>query len=158
MPYTLGIDYGTNSVRALVVDVRDGRELGAAVINYPSGKEGILLDPRDHNLARQHPGDYLFGLEFGGGCDRDWRRFHWIEPAAGRCAQRAAGGASGVAGESGGAVLAVEGSHRVPGGGANHAKGRKNEAAIHRKVRQYLFIRVVLEQDLAVFEGCAGGF
>jgi len=63
MPYTLGIDYGTNSVRALVVDVHDGRELGAAVINYPSGKEGILLDSRDHNLARQHPGDYLFGLE-----------------------------------------------------------------------------------------------
>ena len=63
MPFTLGIDYGTNSVRALVVDVRDGRELGTAVVNYPSGKEGILLDPRDHNLARQHPGDYLFGLE-----------------------------------------------------------------------------------------------
>jgi len=63
MPYTLGIDYGTNSVRALVVDVRDGRELGAAIVNYPSGKEGILLDPRDHNLARQHPGDYLEGLE-----------------------------------------------------------------------------------------------
>jgi L-ribulokinase len=63
MPYTLGIDYGTNSVRALVVDVRDGRELGTAVVNYPSGKEGILLDPRDHNLARQHPNDYLTGLE-----------------------------------------------------------------------------------------------
>ena len=62
MPYTLGIDYGTNSVRALVVDVRDGRELGTAVVNYPSGKEGILLDGRDHNLARQHPGDYLLGL------------------------------------------------------------------------------------------------
>jgi len=61
--FTLGIDYGTNSVRALVVDVRDGRELGASVFNYPSGKEGILLDPRDHNLARQHPGDYLVGLE-----------------------------------------------------------------------------------------------
>jgi L-ribulokinase len=61
--FSLGIDYGTNSVRALVVDVRDGRELGTAVINYPSGKEGILLDPRDPNLARQHPGDYLFGLE-----------------------------------------------------------------------------------------------
>jgi len=63
MPFTLGIDYGSNSVRALVVDVRDGRELGTAVVNYPSGKEGILLDPRDHNLARQHPGDYLTGLE-----------------------------------------------------------------------------------------------
>jgi L-ribulokinase len=63
MPFTLGIDYGTNSVRALVVDVRDGRELATAVVNYPSGKDGILLDPRDHNLARQHPGDYLLGLQ-----------------------------------------------------------------------------------------------
>src|SRR5438094_1815679 len=63
MPFTLGIDYGTNSVRALVVDVENGRELGTCVVDYPSGKHGILLDPRDHNLARQHPGDYLFGLE-----------------------------------------------------------------------------------------------
>ena len=63
MPYTLGIDYGTNSVRALVVDVADGRELGASIVDYPSGKHGILLDGRDHHLARQHPGDYLFGLE-----------------------------------------------------------------------------------------------
>jgi len=61
--FTLGIDYGTNSVRALVVRCRDGQEFGSCVVNYPSGKEGILLDPRDHHLARQHPGDYLFGLE-----------------------------------------------------------------------------------------------
>jgi L-ribulokinase len=63
MSFTLGIDYGTNSVRALVVRTRDGQEFGSAVVNYPSGHQGILLDPRDHNLARQHPGDYLFGLE-----------------------------------------------------------------------------------------------
>ena len=63
MSYTLGIDYGTNSVRALVVDVQNGRELGAAIADYPSGQHGILLDSRDHHLARQHPGDYLFGLE-----------------------------------------------------------------------------------------------
>lgn len=62
-PCTIGIDYGTNQVRALVVDTLTGRELGGGVVNYPSGKEGILLDPRDHHLARQHPGDYLFGLE-----------------------------------------------------------------------------------------------
>ncbi len=61
--YTLGIDYGTNSVRALVVRCADGAELGSCTVNYPSGAEGILLDPRDHHLARQHPGDYLFGLE-----------------------------------------------------------------------------------------------
>ena len=53
MAFTLGIDYGTNSVRALFVDVSDGRELAACVIDYPSGKQGILLDPRDANLARQ---------------------------------------------------------------------------------------------------------
>ncbi len=63
MPYSIGIDYGTNSVRALVVNTADGREIGTAVVDYPSGKAGVLLDPRDHHLARQHPGDYFFGLE-----------------------------------------------------------------------------------------------
>jgi L-ribulokinase len=61
--FTLGIDYGTNSVRALIVRTSDGAEFGSAIVNYPSGSQGILLDPKDHNLARQHPGDYLFGLE-----------------------------------------------------------------------------------------------
>ena len=61
--FTLGIDYGTNSVRALVVRCADGAELGSCVVNYPSGAQGVLLDARDHHLARQHPGDYLFGLE-----------------------------------------------------------------------------------------------
>jgi len=61
--YTLGLDYGTNSVRCLVVRCVDGAEISSAVVDYPSGKQGILLDAKDHNLARQHPGDYLFGLE-----------------------------------------------------------------------------------------------
>ncbi len=61
--FTLGIDYGTNSVRALVVRCADGAELGSCVVNYPSGQQGVLLDPKDHHLARQNPGDYLFGLE-----------------------------------------------------------------------------------------------
>jgi L-ribulokinase len=61
--FTLGIDFGTNSVRALVVRCADGMELGSAVTPYPSGNQGILLDPKDHHLARQYPGDYLVGLE-----------------------------------------------------------------------------------------------
>ncbi len=61
--FTLGIDYGTNSVRALVVRCADGAELGTCVVNYPSGQQGVLLDPKDHHLARQNPGDHLFGLE-----------------------------------------------------------------------------------------------
>jgi L-ribulokinase len=61
--FTIGIDYGSNSVRALVVRCRDGKEFGSAVFNYPSGDQGILLDSKDFHLARQHPGDYLLGLE-----------------------------------------------------------------------------------------------
>jgi len=63
MSFSLGIDYGTNSVRALVVRVADGKELGTSVVAYPSGTQGVLLDAKEHHLARQHPGDYLFGLE-----------------------------------------------------------------------------------------------
>ena len=63
MPFTIGLDYGTNSARALVVDCKDGREIGTAVVNYPSGHQGILLNPADHHLARQSPADYLFALE-----------------------------------------------------------------------------------------------
>ncbi|KAB2641369.1 MAG: ribulokinase [Verrucomicrobia bacterium] len=63
MRYTIGLDYGTNSARALVVDCADGREIGTAVVGYASGQQGVLLDPADHHLARQNPGDYLRVLE-----------------------------------------------------------------------------------------------
>lgn len=59
--YTIGLDYGTNSVRAVLVDTKDGRELASSVFPYPHGKNGILLDPRDPDVARQHPQDYLDG-------------------------------------------------------------------------------------------------
>ena len=41
--YALGLDFGTNSVRALVADVADGRELGGYVHDYTRGEAGILL-------------------------------------------------------------------------------------------------------------------
>ena len=61
--FTLGIDFGTNSVRALVVRCSDGAEFGTCIANYPSGRQGVLLDTRDHHLARQNPNDYLLGVE-----------------------------------------------------------------------------------------------
>ena len=61
--YSLGLDFGTNSVRALIVDIRNGREVGTAVHGYASGLEGILLDPADPDLARQNPADYLAAME-----------------------------------------------------------------------------------------------
>ena len=60
--YAVGIDFGTNSVRALIVDVADGAEVATHVCNYRSGEDGILLDPKDPNLARQNPADYVDGL------------------------------------------------------------------------------------------------
>ena len=60
--FAIGVDYGTNSVRALVVDVADGREVASSVFDYPSGEHGILLDPKDPNLARQNPADYIEGF------------------------------------------------------------------------------------------------
>ncbi len=59
----LGLDFGTNSVRALIVDVANGEELGTAVHGYAHGQQGVILDGRDPNLARQHPQDYLDGME-----------------------------------------------------------------------------------------------
>ncbi len=60
--YAVGIDYGTNSVRALIVDAATGAEVGSHVWNYAHGEAGIVLDPADTDLARQHPADYLKGL------------------------------------------------------------------------------------------------
>lgn len=61
--YALGLDFGTNSCRSLLVDLATGAELGSVVFAYPSGTLGILTDPKDPNVARQNPQDYLDGLE-----------------------------------------------------------------------------------------------
>ena len=60
--YVIGLDYGTNSVRALIVDIASGQEVGTSTWNYAHGESGIILS-RDPNLARQHPQDYLTGAE-----------------------------------------------------------------------------------------------
>jgi len=61
--FALGLDFGTNSVRALIADLDTGEEVGTHVHEYTRGKDGIILDDRDVNLARQDPHDYVEGLE-----------------------------------------------------------------------------------------------
>ncbi len=63
MAYTIGLDYGTNSVRCLIVNVKNGDEIAAFVFGYPSGKNGIIIDSSDANVARQNPADYIKGIE-----------------------------------------------------------------------------------------------
>ena len=59
--YAVGLDYGTNSCRSLIVDLANGREIGSSVFFYPGGKQGILTDAGDPHVARQNPQDYLDG-------------------------------------------------------------------------------------------------
>jgi len=64
--FAIGIDYGTESGRVVVVRVRDGQQVGAAVIPYPDGviDEKLPGGPRlEHDWALQNPADYLLVLE-----------------------------------------------------------------------------------------------
>jgi len=60
--YVLGIDYGTDSVRSVVVDTSNGEIAGTSVFEYPRWKKGLFSDP-SINQFRQHPLDYIEGLE-----------------------------------------------------------------------------------------------
>ncbi|MDD2459469.1 MAG: ribulokinase [Lentisphaerae bacterium] len=60
--YAIGLDYGTNSCRSLIVNLDNGAEVASHVYNYPSGLQGVIVDPRDPNVARQNPADYRDGL------------------------------------------------------------------------------------------------
>ncbi|MEP7323915.1 MAG: ribulokinase [Saprospiraceae bacterium] len=62
MKAVIGVDYGTDSVRALVVNTENGEELGTHVFYYPRWKNSLYCDP-GKNRWRQHPLDYIEGLE-----------------------------------------------------------------------------------------------
>jgi len=59
--YVLGIDYGTDSVRALVINAFTGKEEADEVFYYPRWKAGRYCDSAE-NRFRQHPLDYIEGL------------------------------------------------------------------------------------------------
>ena len=60
--YVIGVDYGTDSVRSLVINAHSGETVGNSVFEYPRWKKGLYCNPSE-NQFRQHPLDYLEGLE-----------------------------------------------------------------------------------------------
>jgi len=60
--YVIGLDYGTDSVRTVIINASNGDEVSSSVFNYPRWTRGLYCDP-SKNQFRQHPLDYLEGLE-----------------------------------------------------------------------------------------------
>ncbi len=60
--YVIGIDYGTDSVRSVVVNTGNGDIAGTSVFEYPRWKKGLYCNPST-NQFRQHPLDYIEGLQ-----------------------------------------------------------------------------------------------
>ena len=60
--FVIGVDYGTDSVRSIIVNAANGEELASSVFYYPRWKEGLYNNP-SLNQFRQHPLDYVEGLE-----------------------------------------------------------------------------------------------
>ena len=59
--YAIGLDYGTLSVRALMVDIATGEEVAVSVFEYP---HGVMEENLPVGFALQHPQDYIDGLEY----------------------------------------------------------------------------------------------
>jgi L-ribulokinase len=60
--YVIGVDFGTDSVRSVVVNVETGKEEASEVVYYPRWAKGMYCDPAK-NQFRQHPLDYVEGME-----------------------------------------------------------------------------------------------
>lgn len=58
----IGVDYGTDSVRAIIVDAYNGQEVASSIFVYPRWQQQRFCDPAMQQF-RQHPLDYIEGLE-----------------------------------------------------------------------------------------------
>ncbi len=59
--FVIGIDYGSDSVRSLILNAADGTEVASSVFYYPRWRDGLYCEPYN-NQFRQHPLDYIEGL------------------------------------------------------------------------------------------------
>jgi L-ribulokinase len=60
--YVIGVDYGTDSVRSVILNAHNGDTIASAVFDFPRWRDGLFNDPTI-NQFRQHPLDYIEGLE-----------------------------------------------------------------------------------------------
>ena len=170
--FTIGVDYGTESGRAVVVRVSDGAELASAVMPYPDavidqtlpgtgarlGDEWALQNPLDylHVLKTAVPGGAAQERRRSEGRRRHRHRLHGVHDAAGEGRRHAADGAARVRGQParvGQALEAPRGAAACGSHQRDRGRARRNMAAALR--RQDLE-RVVPRQGAADPRGSAG--
>lgn len=61
--FVIGVDYGSDSVRSVLINAFNGEEIASSVFNYPRWRDGLYCNAAE-NQFRQHPLDYIEGLEF----------------------------------------------------------------------------------------------
>lgn len=99
--YVIGLDYGTDSCRAVIVNTLTGEELASAVTYYPRWKEGKYCDPLK-NCYRQHPLDYTEGLE------------HSVKEALSQCEAEVAQNVVGIAFDTTGSTPVLTDKNGTP--------------------------------------------
>lgn len=60
--FVIGVDYGSDSVRSVLINALNGEEIASSVFNYPRWQQGLYCNAAE-NQFRQHPLDYIEGLE-----------------------------------------------------------------------------------------------
>ncbi|MFM9911204.1 MAG: ribulokinase [Chitinophagaceae bacterium] len=61
--FVIGVDFGTDSVRSVIIDSSNGKEVCSSISFYTRWKKGLYCNP-SVNQFRQHPSDYIEGLEY----------------------------------------------------------------------------------------------
>ena len=99
--YVIGIDYGTDSARSVIVNAQNGDELASSVMNYPRWGKGEFCDS-SKNQYRQHPLDYIEVME------------HTIKDALSKCNSDVAGDIIGIAIDTTGSTPVLTNSEGIP--------------------------------------------
>ncbi|MBP2832897.1 ribulokinase [Aquimarina sp. U1-2] len=60
--YVIGVDFGTDSVRAILVNTKDGHVISSAIHQYARWSKGLYCEPKEQKF-RQHPLDHIEGIE-----------------------------------------------------------------------------------------------